>query len=149
MFSFYPFADGPVDFYVCIKADEQGMLSVFYQGKILCSLFLEYTSFSVSSNSSIMKYACSSSFLCADKPSSAPHTPRGVKIVPASSQNTPQSVLSGSQPLSQGTPTASASNQSNLSTSQLSGIEEMGDDFDDDDMALQGIDDAALQEMQS
>ena len=83
--------------------------------------------------------------MCSDKPSSTPHTPQGVRIVPASSQNTPQSVVSGSQPVSQGTPSSA-----NLSASQLSGVEEMGEDFDnDDDADLQRIDDAVLQEMQS
>ncbi|KAK7100935.1 DNA primase large subunit-like [Littorina saxatilis] len=84
----------------------------------------------------------------AEKPSSTPQTPRGVKNVPAaSSQGTPRSAAS--QPLSQGTPTLSAQNQSNISTSQLSGVEEMDDDFDNDDTALQEIDEATLLEAQS
>lgn len=53
-------------------------------------------------------------------------------------------MVSGSQPVSQGTPSSA-----NLSASQLSGVEEIGEDFDDDsDADLRRIDDAALQEMQ-
>ncbi|KAK7501096.1 hypothetical protein BaRGS_00007581 [Batillaria attramentaria] len=63
----------------------------------------------------------------ADKPSSTPNTPRGVKIVPASRSTPSSASQSASQPTSQGTPSSSA-NPSRVS-SELSGFEEMDDDF--------------------
>ncbi|XP_076462367.1 DNA primase large subunit-like [Babylonia areolata] len=85
-----------------------------------------------------------------DKPSSAPQTPRGVKIVPASSQSTPKNSQSGSsQAMSQATPPASGTTQSDVSASQDDGFKDMDDDFDLDEATLQQIDDAALQESQS
>ncbi|KAL8607230.1 hypothetical protein ACOMHN_009624 [Nucella lapillus] len=84
----------------------------------------------------------------AEKLSSTPQTPRAVKIVMPSSQNTPQS----SQTTSQVTSSQVSSSPAGNVQSDVSGVdnfEDMDDDLELDEAALQQIDDAASQESQN